>query len=251
MRIRTKNLIALAVTLVAFSTSQLLYARDLTGVTVEWAPHYGTAMPDGGALTAITKAAFERAGHNAEVNFIAWNRALKNVEDGKDDFVMGAYYNEERAATYYVSDMVYEIEFGMIALDTLGVERMDGLRSLEPFTIGVVLGYANTEEFDAADFLNKEAAPSMKLNIRKLYRDRLDMIIGAFDVVRFDAQQESMNTSRLRYIQPPLQSNGLYLLVSRAIPDGAQVVADFNRGLAEIKADGTLDELLRKYLGRS
>ena len=232
-------------------TTSGIHARDLTGVTVEWAPHYGTAMPDGGAMTVITKAAFERGGHNADVSFIAWNRALKNVEEGKDDFVMGAYYNEERAKTYFVSDPVYEIEFGMIALDSLGVETMDGLRSLEPYTIGVVLGYANTEEFDAADYLNKETARSMQLNIRKLYRDRLDMIIGAFDVVRFEAEQENMNTSRMRFLQPALTRNKLYLLVSRNIPDGEQIVNDFNRGLAEIREDGTLDELLRQYLGRS
>jgi polar amino acid transport system substrate-binding protein len=226
-------------------------ARELTGVTVEWAPHYGSVMPDGGAMTQITKAAFQRTGHSAEISFIAWNRALKNVEEGKDDFVMGAYSNEERARTYFVSEPVYYLDFGLVALDSLGFAEMDGLRSIEPYTIGVNLGYANTEEFDAADYLAKEVAPSPKLNIRKLYRDRIDMVIGAFDVVRFEARKENMNTSRLVFIQPPLQRNALYLLVSRNIPDGEQIVNDFNAGLAQITADGTLDDLLRNYLGRN
>ncbi len=227
-----------------------LSARDLTGVTVEWAPHYGSALEDGGALTVITKEAFNRTGHNAEINYIPWSRAMKNVEEGKDDFVMGAYINDERIATYHMSDPVYYLDFGLVALDTLGFDRMDGLRSLEPYIIGTNLGYANTPEFDAADYLTKDVAFSPKLNIRKLYRNRIDMVIGAFDVVRYEAQQENKYVNRLVFVQPPLQRNALYLMVSRAVPDGEQIVADFNRGLAEMADDGTIDDLLRKYLGR-
>ena len=207
-------------------------------------------MPDGGALTQITKAAFERVGHSAELDFIAWNRALKNVEEGKNDFVMGAYYKEERTATFHISDPIYYVDLGLVALESLGFSEMDGLRSVEPYTIGINLGYTNTEEFDSADYLKKEVAPSLKLNIRKLYRKRIDMIVGVFDAIRYDAQKQKMDTRQLVFIQPPLQRNALHLLVSRAIPDGQQLVKDFNVGLAEIVADGTLDKLLAQYLGR-
>ena len=245
-----KKLFSIVIALAFFTLSPLTLARTVTGVTLNWAPHYGVAMPDDGALTQITKAAFERVGHSAELDFIAWNRALKNVEEGKNDFVMGAYYSEERAATFHISDPVYYIDFGLVALESLGFSEMDGLRSVEPYTIGINLGYAHTEEFDSADYLKKEVAPSPKLNIRKLYRKRIDMVIGAFDVIRYEAQKEKVNTRQLVFIQPPLQRNALHLLVSRAIPDGQQLVKDFNVGLAEIVADGTLDKLLAQYLGR-
>lgn len=250
MKIRISPILTGIVTLVVLLGSPTAFSRTVTGVTVSWAPHYGPDMPDDGALTQITKAAFERTGHNANLEFIAWNRALKNVEEGKSDFVMGAYYNEERATTFYVSDPIYYLDFGLVALKSLGVSEIDGLESVAPYTIGINLGYANTEEFDAADYLTKEVAPSPKLNLRKLYRNRIDMMIGAFDVIRFEAQKEQMNTNRMVFIQPPLQRNALYLLISRAIPDGQQIVNDFNKGLAEIVADGTLDNLLVEYLGR-
>ena len=34
-------------------------ARDVTGVTVSWAPHYGTELENEGALSVITKEAFQ------------------------------------------------------------------------------------------------------------------------------------------------------------------------------------------------
>ena len=226
-------------------------ARDVTGVTVSWAPHYGTELENQGALSVITREAFKRGGHTTNIDFIAWNRAVKNVEEGKNDFVMGAYYNEERATKFHITEPIYYLNFGFVALDSLNFDTMDGLQSLQPYTIGINLGYANTKEFDEADFLTKEVAPSPKLNIRKLFRNRIDMVIGAFDVVRFEAQKENMNTSRMVFVQPPLQRNALYLLISRSVPDGEQLTEDFNRGLALMQQDGTLDDILRQYLGRS
>ena len=224
--------------------------REITGVTVNWAPHYGSEVEDGGALTVITKEAFRRAGHDADINFIAWNRALKNVEAGQDDFVMGAYYNSERAAIYWMSDPIYSIDMGLVALKDLGFNRMDTLQDLTDYKIGVSLGYANTPEFDAADFLDKEPAPSPKLNMRKLFRGRVDLVAGAFDILRYEATAESLPTSQLEFVDPPLQSNNLHLMISRAVPDGEELLTGFNTALAEMKQDGTLSNILREYLNR-
>ena len=224
--------------------------REITGVTVNWAPHYGSEVEDGGALTVITKEAFRRAGHDADINFIAWNRALKNVEAGQDDFVMGAYYNSERAAIYWMSDPIYSIDMGLVALKDLGFNRMDTLQDLTDYKIGVSLGYANTPEFDAADYLDKEPAPSPKLNMRKLFRGRVDLVAGAFDILRYEATAESLPTSQLEFVDPPLQSNNLHLMISRAVPDGEELLTGFNTALAEMKQDGTLSNILREYLNR-
>lgn len=226
------------------------HARTVTGVTVEWAPHYGSSLEDGGALTVITKEAFRRKGHNADVQFIPWNRALKDVLEGKSDFVMGAYFNDERAETYIMSDPVYAVEVGMVALDTLDRSSYNTLQDLQGYTIGVSRGYANSIEFDEADFLTKEAAASPKLNMRKLFRNRIDIAVGALDILRYEARVEKLNSSLMRVITPPLVSNGLYLMASRNVPDGQQIIDDFNAALREMRADGTYDDILAKYLNR-
>jgi polar amino acid transport system substrate-binding protein len=51
-------------------------------------------------------------------------------------------------------------------------------------------------------------------------------------------------------LRPPLQSNDLYLMASRSVPDGQQIIDDFNTALSEMRADGTFDAILRKYLNR-
>ena len=237
-----------AIGLLTFSSVSL--ARNITGVTVEWAPHYGSTMPDGGAVTVIVKEAFRRTGHNAQIEFIPWSRALKNVKEGKNDFVMGAYYNDERAQTYFVSNPIYSIDLGLIALDSLGVSTINNLRELSSYTIGVSRGFANTEEFDQADYIQRDVAKSPKLNLRKLFRNRIDMTVGAFDIFRHQAKLEKLDVNRIIFVQPPLQSNALHLLGSRNVADGEQLIADFNQGLAQMIEDGTMKAYLKKYLNR-
>jgi polar amino acid transport system substrate-binding protein len=96
-------------------------ARNISMLTVEWAPHYGSSLPEKGLTTALVKAAFKAGGHSSQVDFIPWARALKEVEEGKLDVVMGAYFNEERAQKYHYSDRIYSLDLGLIARPGLDV----------------------------------------------------------------------------------------------------------------------------------
>ncbi len=48
-------------------------------------------------------------------------------------------------------------------------------------------------------------------------------------------------------LEPPLQINALHLIISRRVDDHRQVIAAFNRGLAELTRDGTYSALLQKH----
>jgi len=98
-------------------------ARDISMLTVEWAPHYGSELPEQGLTTAIVRAAFRAGGHNSSVDFIPWARALKEVEMGNSDVVMGAYHNAEREQAYIFSDPIYFLQLGLIARPGLGVSK--------------------------------------------------------------------------------------------------------------------------------
>ena len=87
-----RNLTALCILSLAILAGSV-QARDISMLTVEWAPHYGSELPEQGLTSAIVKAAFKAEGHNSAVDFIPWARALKEVEVGNSDVVMGAYHS--------------------------------------------------------------------------------------------------------------------------------------------------------------
>lgn len=241
MQFKILTALCLASLLILVGSAQ---ARDISMLTVEWAPHYGSELPEQGLTTAIVKAAFKAGGHSSEVDFIPWARALKEVEEGQADVVMGAYHNKEREQSYIFSDPIYFLQLGLIARPGLGVSAYKTLHDLAPYSIGISRGFANSEEFDAADYLDKHVATFPNLNIRKLFRGRIDMAVMNFDLFRYEAKKEGFCISKVEFMEPPLETHGLYLMASRQIGDGEKIIQDFNRGLDTIRKNGEFDRIV-------
>ncbi len=221
------------------------HARDVVMCTLNWEPYYGQELPRNGFFTAIVKTAFERGGHRAKAQFMPWPRAMLEVKQGDRDVLLGAYYNEERADTYIASDSIYTDEVGIVTRSSLvDIREFNSLRELSEYTIGHGRGYAVNDEFDNAEYLNKEPEKSQVLNLRKLYAGRIDMIAGSFASIRYLANREGHDVDELVFLEPTLNENTLHIMFSRAIEDGEELLADFHRGLREIRQDGTYDRIL-------
>jgi polar amino acid transport system substrate-binding protein len=225
-----------------------LMARDISMVTVDWEPYYGSNLKNQGVMTVIVKEAFKRGGHNATVEFIPWLRALHIVKKGNANLVMGAYYSEKREKDYYYSDPFYELDVGFVALKSRGISEFYSLKDLKDYRIGISRGWVNNKEFDRAKFLNKRPADSPKLNIKKLFSKRVDLIVIAFGLFNYEINNlEKSMIQEYVYIQPPLQKHALHLIMSRKVIDYREVIDDFNRGLLDMKLDGTYEKILKEY----
>ncbi|MCP4765400.1 MAG: transporter substrate-binding domain-containing protein [Gammaproteobacteria bacterium] len=243
---RQYTLILFTLVLLQFG-SPVAMAREVTMLTLNWAPHYGEDLPEKGLTTALVKAAFKAGGHNAGIQFVPWSRALKEVEEGNADVVMGAYYNDERTEKYIYSDVIYHLNVGLIARPGLSKTQYESLRELSEFSIGVSRGFANSEEFDAAQYLNKDVASTPLLNIRKLYRGRIDMAVMNFDLFRYEAKKAGHCISSVNFMDPPLIEQGLYVMASRNITDGEKLMENFNTGLAALHDSGEFDRILNRF----
>ncbi len=216
-------------------------------VTTEWAPHYGTGLPEKGLTTALVKAAFKAGGHNAEVEFIPWERALKEVREGLHDIVMGAYYNEDRAQIYHMSDQIYSLDLVLVARPGLGVKSYQSLQELRKYKIGISRGYANSKKFDSADYLDKHPATTPTLNIRKLFRGRIDLAVMNYDLFRYNAKLEGFCVGNVEFLEPPLDTPYLHIMASREIGDGEKIINDFNSGLKAIKDSGEFLRIFNRF----
>ena len=234
--------VALAIWLAGVPAAQ---ARDVVMATLNWEPYYGEELPRDGFFTALVRAAFDRGGHDASVQFMPWARAMLEIKQGDRDVLLGAYYNEERAETYLASDSIYTDAVGIVTREDLtDIREFDSLEDLSGYTIGYGRGYSVNEEFDNAEYLDKEPENSQVLNLRKLYAGRIDMIAGSFASIRYLANREGHDVDELVFLEPTLNENTLHIMVSRSIDDGEQLLADFHEGLREIREDGTYDRIL-------
>ena len=81
------------------------------------------------------------------------------------------------------------------------------LKDLIPYKIGVVRGYVNTKEFDAADYLNKDEANDDLTNFRKLLKNRVDLVIADKFVGKYVMETNlADDVDKIEFIEPPLEN---------------------------------------------
>lgn len=239
-----KALLPLVLLLCSFTA----HSRTISMETVAWEPFYSDTLLNNGIINEIVDSAFQRSGHTTTIQFFSWRRAMQNVKIGNTDVLLGAYYTEERDQDYRFSRPIFDIDIGLIALKELGIVQYDSLNDLKRYTIGVGDNWSYGEEFDAATHLKKEPVISSTQNVRKLFRNRVDLIAMAIPVFKYEYNQIRRNKkNNVVILRPLLASQPIYIMVGRALPDGEKIIADFNRGLDAIIKDGTYDYLLKKH----
>ena len=202
----------------------------------------------GGFLIEITKAAFARVGHEVKIEFQPWARALRSVMDGQTEALLGAYYNDERAAKMRYSDTIAKTDMLFFTLKGSPIVYRN-IEDLRPYTVGTIIAADYPAEFNAAQFIRKEPVPDHVTNIRKLLGGRIDLFVEKkYVVLNTLRTQFPADAERIEALPVPLRENRYFNAFSRAFPENERIAADFNKGLAMIIADGTYEAIMNRGL---
>ncbi len=249
-------LLALAGALLSVSARSEPAVEIVELATLDWPPYIGRELPDNGPVHSIVSQALARAGLSLRAEFRPWARAVEIARQGRMAGLFPEYLADERQADFLFSD---PFPGGPIVLYRRAGEDLDfvadpmeepekALRGLSAQRFGVVRGYANTMAFDAADYLLKEEATSDEINLKKLAYDRVDLVVIDQLVAKhlLDGPLQEY-AEQLEPMLPPLEYKTLHVAFSRAHPRGAAYCEAFNRGLAAMRADGSLQALLQRH----
>lgn len=127
-------------------------AETLKLTTLEWPP-YVMADSSGSSTDAVTSV-FAKAGVTAEVKVFPWNRAVNLAQkDPKWIGVYPEYYAEDSDAEKGGDRCLFSNSFGVSPVGFVQRKEADfswsAHEDLKKYTIGIVRGYANEEQFDA------------------------------------------------------------------------------------------------------
>jgi len=237
------RILAFATLLVAGNAA----AERIHFLTVDYPPYYGSNLENGGPVTEIVTEAYKKVGHDVQVDFMPWARALQQAKAGKADGLLGAWYSEERAKSFVFSDPMPGNEVVLLKKKGAEPKEFTSYAELKPYRIGIVRGYRNPPEFDAAD-LNTEKANSDKLNITKLAKGRLDLILVDRALANYIIKKELPEyKDDLVAVEPPLEVLPLYVLFSKTAGDAQEKAEALNRGLKILEKDGRIQEILKRH----
>ncbi|SEM80095.1 amino acid ABC transporter substrate-binding protein, PAAT family (TC 3.A.1.3.-) [Pseudomonas sp. ok272] len=227
--------------------SQGAAAQTLRLVADAWPPFTDATLVNGGLATDIVSTALARAGYASEFEQVPWARALMGVGDGRYDVLVNAWYNEDRTRLGQFSTEYLLNRIRFIKRKDTHIEYND-LQQLHSYPIAVVRDYAYSPAFDADPAMQKVLVHNFAMAVRMLAADRVKLTLEDEYVARYYLARESPRVrNAVEFLPKPLSENSLHILVSLKNPDHAKIVAGFDREIAEMKADGSYDRLLRQH----
>ncbi|MBI9091606.1 MAG: transporter substrate-binding domain-containing protein [Desulfobacterium sp.] len=223
--------------------------KVITAAGDPWPPFTDPSAPEEGLSLEIIRAAYATQGYTVKMEYLPWARAKDGVKKGKYDILAGVWMTDKRKADFLFSVpyTVNQIKF---------IKRVDdpfeynGLESLAGKKIGTVRGYGYGDDFLNATHFKREVANDFITNIKKLTNanPRIDLAIEDEIVGRVTIANEASDLlSKIRFTENALSTSDLHIASGLANPRHKEFIAAFDKGLAEIKSNGTYARILGKF----
>jgi polar amino acid transport system substrate-binding protein len=222
------------------SASLTVSAADSPNVihlaTLEWMPYTGKLVPSDGLSTAVIAEAAKQMGRTVKVDYFVWKDAVAAGEsDPSFTGYYPVYYTEERAKSKcYLSASIGKSTTGIAYLKDAPIQ-WKSVANLASWKIGVVEGYSNGEQFDAAVQSGAqpvELSPSDTVNLKKLISKKVPAIV----VEKFTLRYMTRNTAardKIVFDEKPLFQQDLYVCFKRT-PAGKATQEAFDAALKKV-----------------
>lgn len=195
----------------------------------------------------IIRAIAEDQGFEIEIQYVGWDAAIAACQSGQADaMIAGASITDDRKASGWIfSDGYYDATQGMAVSDKSDIA---GFEDLKGKTVAVKTGtmserYA-TELSETYDFtVNRfETSPDM---YQAVTTGQADACFDDTPILKYNISSQGL---AMKFVEGTENEPAEYGMA--IFNEANQELIDlFNAGLANIKADGTYDEIIAKYLG--
>ena len=226
---------------------QTTSAEPLRLVGDIWPPFTDATLINGGLATDLVSTALARAGYASGFEQVPWARAMQGLSNGRYDVLVNAWYNDERLKVGQFSAPYLHNKLRFIRRKDSPVEY-NNLEQLMGYAIAYVPGYAYSAAFDSNKQLNKVPVHNFAMAVRMLAAGRVSLTLEDEYVARYRLARESARVrNALEFLPKPVSENQLHILVSLKTPEHDKIVADFDREIIAMKADGSYARLIKEH----
>jgi len=244
---------------VVFQTTSTVIASDLSddhiyacGDAAGWPPFH---FMQNGLVHGFDIDVLERilppAGIDFSVTLVPWQRCLNGSKDGWFHILLSASTNPEREQTYALTDSYYTLSPSYVYNSHRFPEglNIEGPEDLSSYRVCGLRGYNYTGFGIPNTEIDRSSNTFAQVSQKTLNGD-CDLFLVRYEVlVGFSPTREPVLIQGLaEHPFPGGKSDRFYLMVPKAYPHHEALVALLNQGIREMSADGTLDELLSRYL---
>lgn len=201
----------------------------------------------------IVKAIFENAGHHIDYGNLNWANSIERTRNGEFTAIIGATRNDAPDfvfpnATIGMSSITYAVREN----DPSIIHSVDDLGSK---LLGVIDAYSYNPVVDAYIAKFKSDAKkihvsagddALETNIDLLLKNKLDVVCDDTNVIYYKTNKMSV-FNKLKMSQDTGKLSNIYLAFAPGNPKAKEYAALFDKGIAELRSNGQLKQILQKY----
>jgi polar amino acid transport system substrate-binding protein len=215
----------------------------------EYHPYTDESLPNRGMATEIVEAAFKEIGYQPKIVFRPWKRAYVETKEGLFAGSFPYIKSEARLKDFYFSDPINTMSIRIFVAADSPIKDTEDVKGKR---ICIPLGYAVSKKFKEIIGNNvdeKAANPSDLASCLRMIRSgRKDLFI-INEINGWMMIQKTFHTKEyFRTLDHVFEEETHHLIVSKSYPGGKQVITDFNKGLAKLKAKGLVAEIINRHL---
>ncbi len=241
-----KTLSALLVGLLLISAAA--QAQKSVTLSASTSPPYADRqLPEQGLAMEVVSHVFKRAGYSPLINFDTWPRAMEGVSVGLFDALAAAWYSEARDKEYlfsepYLSSKLILLKLRSNPANYTNISQLTGKR------LGTQVDFAYGVDFQKVAGLTLVPENHAIQNLLGLLNGSVDVVIGDQRTLAMQLHAYlAHELHKFQVVDVNLPTRARHVAASRAIAGGEQLVADFNRALAEARADGSYAAIVAKW----
>lgn len=217
----------------------------------DYEPYADPGLPEGGMIPAIVRAAYAEVPVKLKnIAFTDWRRGYRAVKAGKYTGTFPYIRTNAREADMYFSDPIYTVKIYPVMSHEHDT-AVDELADLVDLTYCTPEDYSPTETVKALERAGKVDAvrPYRMIDCaRMLKQGRVDFVPIQKPVIVAAAKEAFGTAKPLHFPDFVLERNSLHALFARSVAGSRAARETFNTALAKVKASGTWQAIVNRYI---
>lgn len=243
-----RTLTCLLLSLLLCTSAQAAPLRLVTGD--DYAPFTGKALPAGGMLTQVVRAALQHSNIANSLDWNPWNRGYLKTLRGDYDATFPYIRTPQREELFLYSAALFTAEQHIFSragevIEVGDVPSMQGRRLC--YSLGWQPPPIIQQLLDAGQ-ISRHSPAGLNECARLLLLRRDDFFISDRRLGEAALRLSGVPLARFRRSDSAISSSTLHLIVPRRHPQAAVIIAQFNQGLAQLRASGEYQRLLERHL---
>jgi len=189
------------------------------------------------------RAVAKEAGLTIELTPMAWEDAIKALEEGRVDAIQGMTVTDYRDLVFDFTDpIIVNAQSIFVRAETSYISNVDDLSNTK---VAYQVGDVNFETLSRVDDIQLIPMDNQLEAMNALMTGRVDAFVGNRLTGLYIIQKDRLS-DRIKLVGTPMRETRYAIAVAQ---DNAELLQTLNGGLASIKNNGTYDRIANKWFG--